>query len=289
MQDAIDLLKSDRRSGATQLARRAASVLKIYALTSQARTPEEYIEGLRTTGRLIADAKPMAAIANASACIVYCVCKTSGTVEELKDATKNEADRFIVTSKEAVKKIATIGAKMIGGKILTHSWSSTVAEVFKEAVKIGREFEVFVTYGEPGGYGKRVAARLGKVGVPVTMLPDTGVGAVIRQIDRVLVGADSIFADGSVMNASGTYPMALVAKDADVPFNVATEILKIDVRETKHELCETVEKKGKRHLIPYFDVTPANFIDAMITDKGTVRPKDVKKWAEELKEYWKVF
>ena len=105
----------------------------------------------------------------------------------------------------------------------------------------------------------------------------------MKQATKMIVGADAILADGSVVNKIGTYAMALLAKQFQTPVFVAVETLKFDPvtvmgaaepieQRMPDEIVDPQEIKKARILNPAYDVTPAELIDALITEKGIMRP-----------------
>jgi ribose 1,5-bisphosphate isomerase len=285
---AIEKMRADREGGASQLARASAEVLKEYAKKSAAEHPQEFMSELRYVGKRIEEAKPMGAIPNAAAFIVYHVhsrAKDADT-ETLRKITVEEADSFISGSLSAVHYIAEHGAGLIAGRVLTHSWSSTVIEIFKKAKENRNNFEVIATESRPGEYGKKVRAALDKAGIPSKLILDSEAGAVMRKIDKVLVGADSILANGALINAVGTSQIAYAAKNSGVPFYVASEILKVDARskEKAEGWFEIPEEKGDV-IIYHFDKTEPRYITSVITERGLLSPTTVGDWAAENRKY----
>lgn len=285
---AIEKIREDRESGASQLARMSAEVLREYAEKSTAERPQEFLSELRHAGKRIEDAKPMGAIPNAAAFIVYHVYSRAkdADVEALRKITVEEVDSFVSGSISAVRYIAEYGAGLVAGRILTHSWSSTVIEIFKKAKENRKNFEVVVTESRPGGYGEKVRAALDRAGIKSKLILDSEAGAIMNRIDKVLVGADSILANGAVINAVGTSQIASVAKNNGVPFYVASEILKVDARskEKAEGWFEVPEEKGDV-ILYHFDKTEPRFITSVITERGLSSPTTVGDWAAENRKY----
>ncbi|MCL0057687.1 hypothetical protein M1N05_01265 [Dehalococcoidales bacterium] len=112
----------------------------------------------------------------------------------------------------------------------TDSYSSTVMAVLKAALAKHRHIEVIATRSGPGGTGERIARELGLYGIPVTFIDDTAMGLYLSMMNKVVVGADRICADGKVVNGISTYQLALTAERAGIPFYVFCEMLKFDPR-----------------------------------------------------------
>ncbi|KAK0530609.1 translation initiation factor eIF-2B subunit alpha [Tilletia horrida] len=111
--------------------------------------------------------------------------------------------------------------------ILTHSYSRVVIGVLKTLAQSGRRVSVYVTESRPHGLGLRTYDELTAAGVPCTVILDSAVAYIISRVDLVLVGAEGIVESGGVLNALGTYQMALVAKHAHRPFYACAESYKM--------------------------------------------------------------
>ena len=175
---------------------------------------------------------------------------------------------------------------------MTHSYSSTVVEVLKQAFTKHKNIEVITTRSGTGGTGERVAQELGLYGIPVTFIDDAAVGLYISTVNKVMVGADRICADGKVVNGIGTYQLALVAERVSIPFYVVCETLKFDPRvrsgEVDLEEKETWEvvKPGKlppkvRVKNPYFDITPLELVTGIVTENGLLTSEEVISYIKE--------
>ena len=160
------------------------------------------------------------------------------------------------------------------GRVLTHSYSGTVKRALELAAKSKHRLTVYVTESSPGLEGKQLANDLIKLGIPVKLVADSAVGAVIADIDLVLVGADSILADGSVVNKIGTSTIAKAANETGIPCYVACETAKFN---TQDFLGEPVEVSQT-----LFDVTPTKRISAIVTEEGPIEPVQVEKTIRKM-------
>jgi methylthioribose-1-phosphate isomerase len=154
----------------------------------------------------------------------------------------------------------------------------------------GRSFHVFVDETRPLLQGARLTAwELRENGVPVTLICDNMVGSVMRtrKIKWVIVGADRIAANGDTANKIGTYGVAVLAKAHRIPFYVAAPsstfdlsiphgdsipIEERDPREVTHGFGRQTAPDGVAVYNPAFDVTPAELIHAIVTERGIIRP-----------------
>jgi len=202
-------------------------------------------------------------------------------------------DQYLNELDDALRKIAEIGAEQIssGETILTHCHSHSVVEIFRKAKREGKDFTVIVTETRPKNQGLLTAKDLLKSKVKVIFCVDSAVGYVMKDVDKVLVGCDAILADGSVVNKIGTLPIAIVAERFGVPFFVSAGTYKFDPLTIKG-FQEPIEKRDPKEIInpkklpgariinPAFDIIPCDYIRALITEKGIVRPELVRRFTD---------
>ncbi len=231
----IDEIRNDKTHGASQLARRAAQILKIVAEHSQAGSVDSFLLEQGEAGCELMSARPaMAPLFNIVSRLLNTISEESGemNLDSIRQLTISKVDEAVNDSLHAVNRIATYGSELIadGDKIMTHSYSLTVIEMLKEASGRRRNIEVVATRSGPGRTGERIAQELGHHGIAVTFIDDAAMGLYISTVHKVAVGADRICADGKVVNGIGTYQLALAAKRAGIPFYVLCETLKFDPR-----------------------------------------------------------
>jgi translation initiation factor 2B subunit (eIF-2B alpha/beta/delta family) len=141
-------------------------------------------------------------------------------------------------------------------------------------VKSKRKLTVYVTESSPGLEGKQLAKDLIGRGVPVRLIADSAVDPVISNVDSVIVGADSVLADGSVVNKIRTREIARLAHERGIPLNVVCESAKfstIDLLGEPVRLEETL-----------FDRTPSEYVSKIVTEKGLVEPRKVEAKVREM-------
>jgi methylthioribose-1-phosphate isomerase len=184
-----------------------------------------------------------------------------------------------------------------GARILTHCNAGALATggygtalgVIRAAVEAGKKISVFADETRPWLQGARLTTwELHKDGIPVTLICDNMAGYLMSkgEIDGVIVGADRIAANGDTANKIGTYSVAILAKEHNIPFYVAAPISTIDLTLTDGSLIPIEERGhdevthcGGRRIAPEgiavrnpaFDVTPARYIAAIITEHGLAR------------------
>jgi methylthioribose-1-phosphate isomerase len=215
------------------------------------------------------------------------------------EALKAEADRVLEEDLAACKAIGRHGAQLVpdGKGILTHcnagglatAGYGTALGVIRAALEAGKKCAVFADETRPWLQGARLTAwELLQDGIPVTLLPDVAAASLLRsgRIGCVVVGADRIARNGDTANKVGTYPLALAAQAAGVPFFVAAPTSTLDPRarsgadipieertpaEVTHLGGTRVAAEGVQVFNPAFDVTPAGLIAAVVTERGVAR------------------
>jgi methylthioribose-1-phosphate isomerase len=222
-------------------------------------------------------------------------------VEEIKQRLVVEAQAIFDEDIEANRALGRFGSELIpdGANVLTHCNAGALATagdygtalgVIRGARDAGKRVAVIADETRPFLQGARLTAwELSKDEIPVTLITDNMAGHVMKQgkVDAVVVGADRIAANGDTANKIGTYMVAVLARQHDIPFYVAAPISTIDLslatgeeipieerdpREITHVRDQQLAPEGIDVHNPAFDVTPNELIAAIITDKGVARP-----------------
>ena len=216
------------------------------------------------------------------------------------EALRAEADRVLAEDLAACRAIGRHGAALVpdGRGILTHcnagglatAGYGTALGVVRAALEAGKKCAVFADETRPWLQGARLTAwELLQDGIPVTLLPDAAAASLLSsgRIGCVVVGADRIARNGDTANKIGTYPLALAADAAQVPFFVAAPTSTVDLRassgreipieerapsEVTHLAGSRVAAEGVHVFNPAFDVTPSRYITAIVTEWGVARP-----------------
>lgn len=210
----------------------------------------------------------------------------------------------------ANRSMGKFGAELIrdGATVLTHCNAGALATaghgtalgVIRSAVEAGKKISVFADETRPFLQGARLTAwELMQDEIPVTLIADNAAGHLMSrgEIDAIVVGADRIAANGDVANKVGTYQVAVLAQRHGIPFYVAAPLSTIDPQvatgaDIPIEERAASEVRGYRdvhwapHSVsvrnPVFDVTPADLVTALITERGIVRAPDAAKIAQLL-------
>src|SRR5256714_3469311 len=221
--------------------------------------------------------------------------------EEVKKRLTEEAILIYNEDIEANRAIGLFGGELIadGSTVLTHCNAGALATagdygtalgVIRGAIDAGKRVAVIADETRPFLQGSRLTAwELAKDNIPVTVITDNMAGHVMKrgQVDCVVVGADRIAANGDAANKIGTYMVAVLARHHHIPFYVAAPISTVDLSTPtgegipiEHRNAREVTHIGDHQLSPdgvevhnfAFDVTPNEFIAAIVTDRGVARP-----------------
>lgn len=281
LQTAAEKIRSMEIRGASRIAKFAAEVMREQAL----KVKENFDEEMLKASKILLNTRPTAvSLFNA---INYIMRYRGENLEEKRADLVRRAEEFISWVDSAQRKIAEIGEKMIkdNSTILTHCNSSTAIAVIKRAHEVGKKIEVIATESRPRLQGHITARQLREVGIEVTLIVDSAVRFFINEVDCVIVGADTITANGALINKIGTSQVALCAKEARVPFMVAAETYKFSPKTLFGDLVvieeRSAEEVAPKDLLdlgikvrnPAFDVTPREYIDVIITEIGAIPPE----------------
>ncbi|HKV37004.1 MAG TPA: S-methyl-5-thioribose-1-phosphate isomerase [Pyrinomonadaceae bacterium] len=227
--------------------------------------------------------------------------KTKNDVEEVKKILVAEALAIFEEDITANRAIGKFGGPLIpdGATVLTHCNAGALATagdygtalgVIRGARDAGKKIAVIADETRPFLQGLRLTAwELAKDEIPVTVITDNMAGHVMKsgKVDAVVVGADRIAANGDTANKIGTYMVAVLAREHNIPFYVAAPLTTLDLKLKSGEEIPIEERDEKEitHIREYqlapdgisvhnpaFDVTPNHLITAIITDKGVARP-----------------
>lgn len=148
-----------------------------------------------------------------------------GDLAGCRDYLRSNGRIFVQRAKDARRKIAVLGASYVrdGMTVLLHAYSRVVIALLLEAADRGVRFEVIVTESRPSGLGRRAAKVLREKGIPVAVVCDSATGYAMGKCDLVFVGAEGVVENGGIINALGTFQLAILAKSAKKPFYVVAE------------------------------------------------------------------
>jgi methylthioribose-1-phosphate isomerase len=222
-----------------------------------------------------------------------------GSVDEIRRRLEVEARRIHDADVESCRAIGAFGATLVphAARILTHCNAGALATagygtalgVVRAAAEQGKNVAVLADETRPFLQGARLTAwELVRDHIHTTVITDNMAASMMRlgHVDLVVVGADRIAANGDVANKIGTYGVAVLAREHGIPFYVAAPISTVDLdtpdgdripieerndREVTHVGSNRVTPQGAHIRNPAFDVTPAKFVTAIITERGIAR------------------
>jgi methylthioribose-1-phosphate isomerase len=298
--DVASAIKEMKLRGAPLIGVAAAYGLALTAFHSKAKTREELLKELEESATVLRKTRPTAVnLFWAIDRVMKRAHGTLGTKDALAEAVVAEAQRMADEDVEVNRKMGKHGAELIedGDVVLTHCNAGSLATVdygtalgvVRAAIEEGKNVKVIACETRPRLQGARLTCyELMRDGIPVTLITDTMVGYVMSKglVDKVVVGADRIVRD-AVLNKIGTYNVAVLAFEHGIPFYVAAPMSTMDQSRTSEEAVieernpmevtnvrsERIAPKGVKVLNPAFDITPLEYVDAVITEEGILIPE----------------
>jgi len=283
--DTADKIRSMEIRGAGRIATAAAQALKEYVLELDAASLQEFDLQLKWAADSLLDTRPTAvSLFNAIRLVGR---HSAGDASLARDEVVDNADRFIENSMRAVQKIGEIGSRLIrdGDTVLTHCNSMAAISVIGKAHQSGKKIRVIATESRPRYQGITTIGMLDEMGVDSELIVDSAVRSVMNEVNLVVVGADVITANGSLVNKIGTAQIALCAHEARTPFMVAAETYKFSPKTILGEPV-LIEERSREEVLPTaakylhvkvrnpaFDVTPRQYIDQICTEAGLIPPE----------------
>ena len=235
----------------------------------------------------------------------------SQTVKELKSLVLNETQMIQQEEKNTAQAIGDFGAPLIAnipsvlthcnaGSLATYGIGTALAPIYVAHSK-GQAIHVYADETRPLLQGARLTAwELQQAGVPVTLITDNMSASVMQKgkVGAVIVGCDRVTANGDFANKIGTYGVAILAKEHNIPFYVAAPFSTIDfdtaagegiIIEERHS--DEVTSFGERRTAPKetqvynpaFDVTPSKYVTAFITDRGVIKAPFAENFVSAVK------
>jgi ribose 1,5-bisphosphate isomerase len=284
-------IRSLEIQGATNIALHAMDFLCGYAeRLKDYKSAEDFLKKLGEAKKILFNARSTEpALRNGLNYVINKVKRSTEKVDEehipkLIEHYKNKYKTMVQNSK---KKIAVIGARRIPDVedeedlvIMTHCHSSVVTGILLEAKKQGKKFIVINTETQPRLQGRKTAKELINAEIKVIHVVDSAMRWAVNryQVNLILIGADSITSEGTVLNKIGSRLLALVAHEEHVPFYVATPLLKYNP-ETSFGIIERIEMRntdevwkdppeGITIINPAFETVSRRYIDGLITEAG---------------------
>jgi methylthioribose-1-phosphate isomerase len=305
-----EAIKTLRVRGAPLLGAAAAFGVALAAYNSKTLNKEKLLSELEDAGSIIKTQRPTAVnLFWGTDRVLNKARAVTGNVEELKAAIIEEAKKIADEDAAQNHAIGKNGAELIkdGDTILTHCNAGELATVeygtalgvVRVAWEQGKKIKVIADETRPLLQGARLTAyELKRDGIPVTLITDNMAGYFMSKglINKVIVGADRIVQD-AVVNKIGTYSVAVLAHEHDIPFYVAAPKSTFDLankasdviieerkpEEVTHIGCQQIAPDGINIMNPAFDITPLKYVSAIICESQVYYSKDFNKFKDEGK------
>lgn len=249
------------------MARRAVETLSELA-EIEASGCEDLLERLRDAGRQLAACRPgVGAVAGAVGRVLAAAGHESHLeVDELRRVIQEEAQALDDARRRAAASITIqLRERLDGATVMTHSASGTVREAFQQTSPA----KVICTASEPVGEGRAFAEEWREAGLDVELIEDDEAPSRVRDASILLIGADTVFRDGTICNKVGTIPLAKAAAEAGVPTVVAAEVIKLaPVPGSQAPELADVERS-------LFEMVPPDLITEVVTEEGPFTPDEI--------------
>ena len=296
--------------GAPAIGVSGAFGLALAALQSDAKEKDELINYLKNAKKVLFETRPTAVNLAWGLQKVMQVAKRADTVDEIRKSVVETAKKMADEDIQINVTLGKNGSELFNDNdtIMTHCNAGALATVgygtalgvIRATKESGKNIKVIATETRPVQQGSRLTAfELQHDGIDVSLIPDTAVGYIMANglVNKIIVGADRILRTGHLYNKIGTYQIAIVAKQHDIPFYVAAPLSTFDLKSNpkdiiieqrdSSEVTGIGDKKtapdGINVINPAFDMTLPELISCIITEKGVAKPpfdESIKKLFE---------
>jgi len=296
--------------GAPAIGVSGAFGLALAVLQSSSETLDGLLSDLENAKKILFDTRPTAVNLSWGLKKIMDVAKQGKTVSEIRDTVIAKAKQMAEEDINTNKKMGKNGAELFhdNDTIMTHCNAGALATVaygtalgvIRATKESGKNIKVIATETRPVQQGSRLTAfELKHDGIDVSLIPDTAVGYTMANglVNGVVVGADRILQTGHVFNKIGTYQVATMTKQHNIPFYVAAPLSTFDLESNPEDI--TIEQRkasevtgigdkktapdGIDVINPAFDITPPELISGIITENGIAKPP----YEESIKKLFK--
>jgi ribose 1,5-bisphosphate isomerase len=283
--DTCTKIRSMEIRGAGRIATAAAVSLRDFSEAMQPQSLDDFNRQMKEAADILLKTRPTAvSLSNAIRMVMK---YDAQDLNSARQAIALNANRFIEISEKALERIGQIGSRRIkdGSVVLTHCNSLAALSVISTAHRSGKKIKVIATESRPRYQGITTIGMLDRMGIETELIVDSAARSVMNEVDLVVVGADVITANGTLVNKIGTAQIALSAHEARTSFIVAAETYKfspqtilgelvtIEERESTEVLADVSRYSHVRVRNPAFDVTPHQYIDLICTEVGAIPPE----------------
>ena len=296
--------------GAPAIGVSGAFGLALAALQSNAKEKDQLIQDLEIAKKILFETRPTAVNLAWGLEKIMSVTKAGETVDQIRTSVIETAKQMAEDDIQINMSIGKNGSELFNESdtIMTHCNAGALATVgygtalgvIRATKESGKNIKVIATETRPVQQGSRLTAfELKYDNIDVSLIPDTAVGYTMANglVNGVVVGADRILRTGHVFNKIGTYQVATMAKNHDIPFYVAAPLSTFDLeskpddviieQRKASEVTGIGDKKtapdGIDVINPAFDITPPGLISGIITENGIAKPP----YEESIKKLFK--
>ena len=285
--------------GAPAIGVSGAFGMALAGLQSKAETKEELLSDLENAQKILFMTRPTAVNLVWGLEQIMKVAKENDSVDEIKESIIDKAKQMADDDIKINKEMGKHGSQLFenNDSVMTHCNAGALATVgygtalgvIRATKESGKNIKVIATETRPVQQGSRLTAfELKHDGIDVTIIPDTAVGYTMANnlVNRVVVGADRILRTGHVYNKIGTYQVATMAKQHNIPFYVAAPLSTFDLKSNTEDVI--IEQRNASEVTgigdkktapddisvinPAFDLTTPDLISGIITEKGVIKP-----------------
>jgi len=308
--DVADAIRTLVVRGAPAIGVSGAFGMALAALQSSSKTLEDLLSDLEKAKKILFETRPTAINLSWGLEKIMEIAKQGKTVSEIRDTVIVKAKQMAEEDINTNKKMGKNGAELFqdDDTIMTHCNAGALATVaygtalgvIRATKESGKKIKVIATETRPVQQGSRLTAfELKHDGIDVSLIPDTAVGYTMANglVNGVVVGADRVLRTGHVFNKIGTYQVATMAKNHDIPFYVAAPLSTFDLESRPDDVIIEQRKAsevtgigdkrtapdGIDVINPAFDMTPPELISGIITENGIAKPP----YEESIKKLFK--
>jgi len=308
-----DAIKNLVVRGAPAIGVSGAFGLALASLQSNAQSKDDLIKDLEEAKKILIETRPTAVNLKWGLEKIMKVANKGSDVSEIKQSVIDTAKKMAEDDIQTNMTMGKLGSELFDNNdtIMTHCNAGALATVaygtalgvIRAIKESGKNIKVIATETRPIQQGSRLTAfELKHDGIDVSLIPDTAVGYSMAKglVNKVIVGADRILRTGHVFNKIGTYQVAIMAKQHNIPFYVAAPLSTFDLQSNPEDVIIEQRKASEvtgigdkktapddiNVINPAFDMTPPELISGIITEKGVAKPpydESIKKLFEANK------
>lgn len=285
-------IAANRVPGGSAFARAAAELITLRTATlPESCTIDDVRRTIAEVSRWVTETKPSMAVVRNVADLAQTVSVEAPVADaaELKAAVGQALEAYITHSLRAMTTIGSYARELFtdGDSVLVHSYSASLETLLRSAAALHIRFRLLVTESRPYRESRRLIEALADGPVEIILYSDASVCIAAEEADWALVGADSVFTDGSFANKTGSKPIALACRESDTPLYVATELAKLyfgDSEDIAMELRPATELAEGWPLVEsgrvavhnqFFERVDARLVHRYVTEEGLFTPEQM--------------